>query len=66
MVLAFMNLLPIPALDGGHVLFLLVEMVRRKPVSYRFLEIAQMVGMVLLFLLMGFAIYNDITEYVIK
>jgi regulator of sigma E protease len=66
MVLAFMNLLPIPALDGGHVLFLLVEMVRRRPVSYRFLEIAQMVGMVILFLLMGFAIYNDITEYVIK
>jgi regulator of sigma E protease len=66
MVLAFMNLLPIPALDGGHVIFLLVEMVRRKPISYRFLEVAQMVGMVILFLLMGFAIYNDITEYVIK
>jgi regulator of sigma E protease len=66
MVLAFMNLLPIPALDGGHVIFLLVEMVRRKPLSYKFLEVAQMVGMVLLFLLMGFALYNDFAQYVFK
>jgi regulator of sigma E protease len=66
MVLAIMNFLPIPALDGGHVLFLLVEMVRRKPLSYRFLEVAQMVGMGLIFLLMGFALYNDITQYIFK
>jgi regulator of sigma E protease len=66
MVLAFMNLLPIPALDGGHVIFLLVEMVRRRPLSYKFLEVAQMVGMVLLFLLMGFALYNDFAQYVFK
>lgn len=66
MILAFMNLLPIPALDGGHVLFLLVEMVRRKPLSYKFLEVAQMVGMILIFLLMGFAFYNDIANFIIK
>jgi regulator of sigma E protease len=66
MILAFMNLLPIPALDGGHVLFLLVEMIRRKPLSYRFLEVAQMVGMILIFLLMGFAFYNDIANFIIK
>jgi regulator of sigma E protease len=66
MILAFMNLLPIPALDGGHVLFLIVEMIRRKPLSYRFLEVAQMVGMILIFLLMGFAFYNDIANFIIK
>jgi regulator of sigma E protease len=66
MVLAFMNLLPIPALDGGHVIFLLVEMVRRKPVSIKVLEVAQMVGMGFLFLLMGFALYNDITQMIFK
>ena len=66
MVLAFMNLLPIPALDGGHVLFLLVEMVRRRPLSYKFLEVAQMVGMAVLFLLMGFALYNDFAQYIFK
>jgi regulator of sigma E protease len=66
MVLAFMNLLPIPALDGGHVIFLLVEMVRRKPVSIKVLEVAQMVGMAFLFLLMGFALYNDVAQFVFK
>jgi len=66
MVLAFMNLLPIPALDGGHVIFLLVEMVRRKPVSIRVLEVSQIVGMSVLFLLMAFALYNDMSQYIFK
>ena len=66
MILAVMNFLPIPALDGGHVLFLLVEMVRRKPLSYRFLEIAQIVGISILLLLTLFALYNDIVRYVFK
>ncbi len=66
MVLAFMNLLPIPALDGGHVIFLLVEMVRRKPVSIRVLEISQVVGMSVLFLLMAFALYNDVSQLIFK
>jgi regulator of sigma E protease len=66
MVLAFMNLLPIPALDGGHVIFLLVEMVRRKPVSIRVLEVSQIVGMSVLFLLMAFALYNDMSQFIFK
>ncbi len=60
MVLAFMNLLPIPALDGGHVMFILYEMVSGRKPSDSFLENAQKVGMVLLLSLMTFAIFNDI------
>jgi regulator of sigma E protease len=62
MVLAFMNLLPIPALDGGHVTFLLYEMISGRAPSDRFLENAQKVGMVLLLALMVFAIGNDILK----
>lgn len=62
MVLAFMNLLPIPALDGGHVTFLLYEMVSGRAPSDKFLENAQKVGMVLLLALMVFAIGNDILK----
>jgi regulator of sigma E protease len=58
-VLAFMNLLPIPALDGGHVLFTLIEMITRKKPNEKFLEYAQIVGMVLLFGLMIYANAND-------
>ncbi len=58
-VLAFMNLLPIPALDGGHVLFTLIEMATGRKPSEKFLEYAQIVGMVLLFGLMLFANGND-------
>lgn len=60
MVLAFMNILPIPALDGGHVMFLLYEMISGRKPSDKFLEWAQKVGMVLLLALMVFAIGNDI------
>ena len=60
MVLAFMNLLPIPALDGGHVLFLLYEMVAGRKPSDAFLENAQKVGMVLILSLMVFVIFNDL------
>ena len=60
MVLAFMNFLPIPALDGGHVAFLTYEMVSGRKPSDKFLEGAQKVGMVLLLSLMVFAIFNDI------
>ncbi len=60
MVLAFMNLLPIPALDGGHVVFLLYEMITGRKPSDKFLENAQKVGMVILLALMVFAIGNDI------
>ncbi|MEO6230201.1 MAG: RIP metalloprotease RseP [Ferruginibacter sp.] len=58
-ILAFMNLLPIPALDGGHVVFTLVEMITGRKPSDKFLEYAQIVGMVLLFGLMLYANGND-------
>ncbi|WP_026210574.1 RIP metalloprotease RseP [Flexithrix dorotheae] len=60
MVLAFMNLLPIPALDGGHVVFLSYEIVSGRPPSDKFLEASQKIGMVLLLCLMVFAFGNDI------
>lgn len=59
MILAFMNFLPIPALDGGHVMFLMYEIVSGRSPSDRFLEVAQKVGMVILLSLMVFAIAND-------
>jgi regulator of sigma E protease len=59
-ILAFMNILPIPALDGGHVVFLLYEMVTGRPPNQRVLEVAQMVGMVLLLGLILFANGNDL------
>src|SRR5579862_404219 len=58
-VLAFMNLLPIPALDGGHVLFTLIEMATGRKPSEKFLEYAQVAGMVFLLALMLFANGND-------
>lgn len=62
MVLAFMNFLPIPALDGGHVMFLTYEIVSGRKPSDNFLENAQKVGMVILLCLMGFAIFNDVFQ----
>jgi regulator of sigma E protease len=59
-ILAFMNLLPIPALDGGHVLFLSVEMITGKTLPQKFLEYAQMVGIILLLALMLYANGNDV------
>jgi regulator of sigma E protease len=60
MALAFMNFLPIPALDGGHVMFLMYEIVSGRSPSDKFLEISQKIGMVLLLSLMVFAVFNDI------
>ena len=60
LMLAFMNLLPIPALDGGHVVFLLYEMVVRKPAPEKVMEYAQITGMIILFSLLIFANGNDI------
>lgn len=65
MVLAFMNFLPIPALDGGHVMFLTYEMVSGRKPSDKFLENSQKVGIVLLLGLMVFAIGNDIFQRVL-
>ena len=59
-ILAFMNILPIPALDGGHVMFLLYEMVVGKPAPEKVMEYAQIIGMVLLLGLVLYANGNDI------
>ena len=64
MVLAFMNLLPIPALDGGHVIFLLYEIIAGRKPSDKFLEYSQRVGMALLLGLMVFAVFNDIIKLI--
>ena len=61
-MLGVMNLLPIQGLDGGHILFTLYEMVTRRKPSDRFMVIAQMVGMILLFALMFLAFGNDISR----
>ncbi len=66
MILAFTNLLPIPALDGGHSLFLLIEMIKGKPLSDKFLERAQIVGFVLLVTLMVFVFGNDTIKLIFK
>ncbi|HEV2538593.1 MAG TPA: RIP metalloprotease RseP [Frateuria sp.] len=58
--LAILNLLPIPVLDGGHLLYYLIELVKGSPVSERTQMIGQYIGLVLLFTLMGLAFYNDI------
>jgi regulator of sigma E protease len=60
--LAVINLLPIPVLDGGHLLFFLIEAVKGRPVNLKVREIAQQVGMVLLIMLMILVFYNDITR----
>jgi regulator of sigma E protease len=61
-ILAFMNILPIPALDGGHVLFLLYEMATGRKPSEKFMEYAQYTGMLILLTLMVFANGNDIIK----
>ncbi len=64
-MLGVMNLLPIPALDGGHVMFLLYEMVTRRKPSDKFMEYAQMTGFVLLIALVLFANGNDIYKAIV-
>ena len=59
-----MNLLPIPILDGGHLLYYLIEMIKGSPVSERVLVAGQYVGLVFLAGLMGLAFYNDIVRLV--
>lgn len=66
MALALMNLLPIPALDGGHAIFLIIEMIKGKPLGDKFMERAQMVGFVILITLMVFVFGNDIVKHIIN
>ena len=65
-ILAVMNVLPIPALDGGHVMFLLYEIITRRQPSLKFLERAQTIGMALLIALLVFANANDIYRFFFK
>ena len=65
-ILAFMNILPIPALDGGHVLFLLYEVITRRKPNDKFMEYAQMCGMIFLLLLLIYANGNDIFRFFFK
>lgn len=61
-VLAFMNILPIPALDGGHVLFLIYEMITRKQAPEKVIEYAQIAGMAFLLLLLVYANGMDVVR----
>ncbi|MBI3938006.1 MAG: RIP metalloprotease RseP [Betaproteobacteria bacterium] len=62
--LGVLNLLPIPLLDGGHLMYYILEVFKGSPVSDRAIEIGQHVGMALLFTLMAFALYNDINRLI--
>jgi regulator of sigma E protease len=60
--LGVLNLLPIPVLDGGHLMYHMIEVVRRGPLSERAMEIGQQIGLSLLLALMAFAFFNDINR----
>jgi regulator of sigma E protease len=62
--LGVLNLLPIPLLDGGHLMYYVVEIIKGSPLSERAMEIGQQMGMMVLFTLMAFAIYNDINRLI--
>jgi regulator of sigma E protease len=62
--LGVLNLLPIPILDGGHLMYYLLEVIKGGPLSERATEIGQQIGLSLLALLMAFAFYNDINRLV--
>ena len=65
-ILAFMNILPIPALDGGHVMFLIYEVITRRKPNEKVMEYAQVAGMVLLFALVLYANGMDIVRAIFK
>jgi len=60
--LGVLNLMPVPLLDGGHLMYYVAEIAKGSPVSDRVMEMGQQIGIVLLFSLMAFAIYNDINR----
>ena len=64
--LAIFNLLPLPVLDGGHILFLAIEKIRGKPLSERFQEVVTQIGLALLIALTLFVFYNDIVRFILK
>ena len=61
--LAIFNLLPFPVLDGGHILFLMMEKIRRKPLSLKAQEMISNIGVALLIMLTVFVFYNDIIKF---
>jgi len=63
--LAVLNLLPVPVLDGGHLLFLSIEAIRRRPLSEKVMGVANRVGLTLLLMLIAFVFYNDITRIIV-
>lgn len=62
--LGVLNLLPIPILDGGHILFLGIEAIRRKPLNEKVIAVAQRVGLAIILTIMAFALYNDIIRLI--
>lgn len=62
--LGILNLLPIPILDGGHILFLIIEMFKGSPLSIRKMEIAQQIGLAVLLTVMALVFYNDIIRFI--
>jgi regulator of sigma E protease len=62
--LAIINLLPIPILDGGHLMFFIIEAIKKRPVSIKVREIAQQIGLFMIILLIIFVFYNDISKWV--
>ena len=63
LMLAFMNILPIPALDGGHAFFLVCEVITRRKPSDKFMEIAERIVITLLLILMAYALFNDFMRF---
>ena len=61
--LAIINLVPIPILDGGHLLFFLIELIKGKPVNLKVREVAQQIGLFIILLLVVLVFYNDIFRY---
>jgi regulator of sigma E protease len=60
--LGVLNLMPVPLLDGGHLLYYLAEIIKGSPVSDRALEVGQRIGMAMLFMLMALALFNDVSR----
>ncbi|MEW6001311.1 MAG: RIP metalloprotease RseP [Nitrospirota bacterium] len=62
--LGVLNMLPVPILDGGHLLFLGIEVIRRKPLSEKFIALSQKIGLAIILTIMAFALYNDIIRLI--
>jgi regulator of sigma E protease len=60
--LGVLNLLPVPLLDGGHLMYYLAEIIKGSPVSDRVLEVGQRIGMTMLAMLMALALFNDLSR----